>query len=136
MKTTWMLVLTAFAAMTAFASDTQTLKADIPFAFRAGQAVLPAGQYSVGSTANPHVVKLMNENGATVAMFTTNNTTKINGADSSVLVFNRYGNSSYLAKIWRAGDVIGREVYASKAEREARRAATSKIEVASVPLYR
>src|SRR5713226_8291565 len=56
------LVLAAALAAVAVGASAQSMKAEIPFTFRAGGAVLAAGSYRVhvGSPSNNYVIRLEN----------------------------------------------------------------------------
>jgi hypothetical protein len=58
--TTRLLIAAAALAVATGAASAQTMKADVPFAFRAGDKVLPAGEYRVEVTGANRMVILSN----------------------------------------------------------------------------
>ena len=50
--TTKLTIAAAFLALATGIASAQTLKADIPFAFRAGAKMMPAGEYTVDTLSS------------------------------------------------------------------------------------
>ncbi|MBN8733713.1 MAG: hypothetical protein J0L64_24475 [Acidobacteria bacterium] len=111
------LTATLLAALASLSLPAQSVKlqATIPFDFHIGQALMPAGDYSVlqrpgflivrGDYAHP-------KSAAAVVM----QASAVPAASSSKLVFNRYGDDYFLASVWQEGASAG--LMLPKAKRE------------------
>lgn len=127
--------VSSFALLTAGAALAQSsvrMTVDIPFEFRAGKTVLPAGRYDVHPQISPGVLSLRSYEGKTYAAILTNGVGGSAVQDKGKLVFNRYGDTYFLKAVWVAGSAEGRQLPQSKAEREIARASqASKTEIAA-----
>jgi hypothetical protein len=90
--------------------------ADIPFPFTVATQTLPAGHYVLSpaddSTLGIHDAKNQ-------GVFVPTRYAQRSSQDNSCkLVFHRYGDEYFLAELWIGGRTTGRELYASRAERE------------------
>ena len=95
------------------------LKADIPFEFHAGNAMLPAGPYTLGQEGNiRHVLLLRSGEGKAAAFLLTNSADTGQVPDQSKLVFRKYGDRYFLAQVWASGQRLGWELPVSRSERE------------------
>ncbi len=110
--------LFVLAATPAFAQSGTVLKANIPFDFSAANRTLPAGEYTVreGATVGGTVMIRHRESKAAVAVlaqpiYPNKETGK------AMLVFRRYGDRYFLAKVINAGGWAGREIVMSKTEK-------------------
>jgi hypothetical protein len=110
-----------------------TLTADVPFAFVAGKATLPAGNYIIrqDSSLPNSVLMLQNEEPGPGALVVTNSTESLRTSDDSKLVFHRYGNKYFLAEVWASGRNTGWQVPPSRSERELSRVA-ARTEVVTI----
>ena len=107
----------ALTCLTAQAQSTN-LRADIPFEFRIGGTVLPPGSYTIQSSGSALIVR--EQRGSHVAVdFFTLAAMRPQALTTGQLVFNRYGNTYFLAKIWTPGSQDGREFRRSPQEKEA-----------------
>ena len=107
-----------FAAGSAYAQVVH-VKGNIPFEFKVVDKTLPAGQYSlISSELNSHTVRVVNENGATVALIAANDVALPRAAEDTVLVFHRYGDRYFLAGLRTNGEDTTWEFPRGKAERE------------------
>lgn len=89
------------------------LRANVPFAFKMGNAQLPAGSYQI--TTVEATITLRTEH--TGAMSRATSTYPNSGTPR--LVFNHVGSEYFLSQIWGAGD-SGMALPASKLEKELR----------------
>jgi hypothetical protein len=119
MKRSRLMISVAFALfvlLTSAFAQTGAIRVTVPFDFTVGKQTLPAGDYSV--TINRQaLLKVVRIDGAGFASALTNYTG--GGPNQNLtprLVFNRYGNRSFLAEAW-IGD-MGHELSASAAELE------------------
>jgi hypothetical protein len=93
--------------------------ADIPFAFTAGNATLPAGEYRVQKLdGNSAVLLIRCSDASAAAMVITNAAQAKEPQSQSKLVFNRYDNRYFLAQVWTAGSIRGRALPKSSQEKE------------------
>lgn len=110
------------AAQVAKADD--PLLVNIPFAFVAGNATLPAGEYRVQKLdGNSAVVLIRCSDARTSAMALSNATQAKEIQTQSKLIFKRYDNRYFLTQVWAAGSNRGRELLKSHAEKEAAQSA-------------
>lgn len=113
----------------------QTLRANIPFDFRAGTVNLAAGQYDVSQVSlqsAPHVWMIRSTDGKPGAfLMVRNGVLASKPAPSSKLVFHRYGRAYFLSQIHVQGRDLGWELAPSALEREVAKAGNS-VETASV----
>src|SRR6266576_260382 len=118
--------LFVIAALLMFASipATQVARADepmlvnIPFAFVAGNATLPAGEYRVEKLNGNSAVLLIHCWDANAAALVITHAAQAKEPQSeSKLVFNRYGNRYFLSQVWTAGSIRGRQLQVSPREK-------------------
>lgn len=108
-------------AVIGFAGLSGRVSANIPFNFMVGNKEFKAGKYSVGrssSTRTTDILIIRGEDNDDVANFSVNNTLG-KGEPKARLIFHRYGNQYFLAKIFDAESNEGAALLKSKAEREA-----------------
>jgi hypothetical protein len=103
-------------AAPAFAQSTN-LRAEIPFDFVVGKAVMPAGEYLVQSQTNPAILVIRNTGGQG-AMVVAHYARSNKAAANSKLVFRGYDGEYFLSQIWTEGDESGRELTITKRERK------------------
>jgi hypothetical protein len=102
-----------------FAGLSQTLEANIPFDFMVNGKKLSAGKYTVNSGANRNVLSIRSwktKQGA----FATTYDLQVRHDSKPQLIFRRYGNQYFLAKV--ISHSAGLELPKSKAERAAEKA--------------
>jgi hypothetical protein len=94
-------VLAIMSGATATA-NAQDLRTHIPFEFKAGETVLPAGTYDITTAfGSPSVVKLRWERGGVILM---TNVSSDNKRGDPQLTFRRYGDQYFLRDIRFSGD--------------------------------
>ena len=97
------------------------VKANVPFDFVVGNATLPAGAYSIQSIndgiGSPALMIRGTENkvGRLVGSSTAEN---LEPAETSHLLFHRYGDTYFLAQIWVQGEQRGRALGMTHREAE------------------
>lgn len=112
------LVLSSMAA-TQVARAQEPLVVYIPFAFVAGSATLPAGEYRIQKWDGTSPVLLIQcSDPSESAMVLTNAAEAKELQSESKLVFNRYHNRYFLSQVWMAGSVRGRQLFKSPREKE------------------
>jgi len=95
-------------------AQTMSARANIPFEFRLGEKLMPAGDYSIRHTGS--LVFLQESNGhASAAVLTQATDLK---SEKPVLQFNQYGDAYYLGKLSIPGSNTGREVMKTPREKE------------------
>ncbi|MBK7931536.1 MAG: hypothetical protein IPJ98_29895 [Bryobacterales bacterium] len=125
------------AAVGCLSLHAQTIRvtATIPFEFQVGAQVMPAGDYFI-SHQSTHVLQLTCQTGARKsAMVVTNASPAEPAGASSRLVFHRYGNEYFLAKVWSSPSHAAVAIPPTKREREliasARRATPASLTIAA-----
>ena len=96
-------------------AQTMNLRATVPFAFRAGEKAMPAGEYTIRHSGGSLI--LHNEGGPSVILLT-NAAFRANAPNDARLSFNRYGERYFLSSVWISGSRDGREISKSRAEKE------------------
>ena len=123
------LSMAALAVVLAAPMPAQSIvvKANVPFDFMVGSRLLPAGNYEFATISQTGVLRVMSESGSTSAM-AASSADHDGGSRSVVSVeFHRYGNEYFLYKVWNGGATYGREIPASRTERELTTRASVKI---------
>jgi hypothetical protein len=111
-------VVTIFAALacTALHAQSVSLQATIPFDFRAGDKLMPAGEYAIQEQGA--VIFLRAADGkSNLAMFT-HGVESRHPSRAARLDFNQYGNEYFLTTIWDSYTQDGREVPPTSRQRE------------------
>jgi hypothetical protein len=96
-------------------AQTMNLRATIPFAFRAGEKAMPAGEYTIRHSAG--ALTLHNLGGPSVILLT-NAASRPNAPADARLSFNRYGERYFLSSVWTSDSRDGRQIPTSRAEKE------------------
>lgn len=100
-------------------AETVNMKVNIPFNFVVGGATLPSGEYTVqglGLGGNAISIRKLDQTAKSLTLAIRCESTKV--PEQSKLVFHRYGDRYFLAKIWMAGNSSGREIPKSRRETE------------------
>jgi hypothetical protein len=102
-----------------------TLEVNIPFQFHAGNTKLPAGNYSIHTLDNSDLkfMEITSADGSTSALFEVRETDASSTPAMSELIFNKYGNRYFLAKLYDEGNPSGSEVVESRYEKKVSEAA-------------
>ena len=80
----------------------------VPFSFKVGNKVLPAGEYKI--TAENQIIRVQQINGKENAVSLTQRTRGVNhNLSDAKLTFRRYGDQYYLSQVWLP-DSLGREL--------------------------
>lgn len=109
--------LTLLATTAAFAQTAQQLEAKVPFEFYVGAKRLPAGECNVTYKGEMGALIIRCAGNASVITLTTALQT-MSAPEKGSLVFNRYGDTYFLARIWAPGESMGRQLFKTKVERE------------------
>jgi|ERR1051326_3801689 hypothetical protein len=120
LTTVALLSLLVTLAMSSFANAGRIM-VNIPFAFTAGKALLPAGQYTLeqaGVINNSLLIRSADGKAKAAYVTTMSNDTMRRAESKAKLVFHRYGDTYFLSQIWEAGSSIVHEVPKTAAERE------------------
>ncbi len=124
-----LLVLSVFA-LTIFAGKAHAqivgdLDVDIPFQFHAGNTKLPAGKYRIHMLDNTDltVMEITSADGSTSALFQVQESDANSAPAKSELIFNKYGNRYFLAKLFDEGNPSGSRVVESRYEKQNSKAA-------------
>lgn len=123
-------VVLSMAAASECRAQSRALEANIPFAFRAGNKTMPAGNYRIESmpTGAGTLQVIRRVDGDARATISTIAEAAPSAPARPRLVFHRYGSQYFLAQI-ETGDGHARELFLSRQEKEMARLQT-RIEVA------
>ena len=123
------LVLSVFA-LTIFAGKAHAqivgdLDVDVPFQFHAGNTKLPAGKYRIHvlDDSDLTVMEITSADGSTSALFQVEESDANSAPAKSELIFNKYGNRYFLAKLYDEGNASGSKVVESRYEKQISKAA-------------
>ena len=119
-------MMVAMFAATASArgqSESDHIRAKIPFDFVVGNKKLPAGEYSIGNAETASNIVMAISNRDSVANTLTNAVQMRTPADTAKLIFHRYADQYFLFQVWQVGSWTGRALLKSRAERDVERKA-------------
>ncbi len=108
----------------------QVVSVNVPFAFRAGDTLLPAGKYVIQTNHANNSIVIQGERQDARIRVATFASEKLDAPTAGTLVFHRYGENYFLWQVWNANYVQGRELPKSAAEKEVARAGG--VEIASL----
>jgi hypothetical protein len=110
--------LTLFAMMAAVVAlpvhAATNVKVDVPFAFVAGPNTLPAGQYRIAIGEAQHVIRIEGAEQSVVVLAQSADAGKVQ--PETKLVFERFGDQTFLSKVWVSGRQDGEEILKSRSE--------------------
>ena len=111
--------LSIVAAAQCGAQSAGVMEVNIPFAFQAGNRMLPAGEYRIERfSAELEGIQLIRQSHGKNSILI--NTVPVESSDKALpprLVFYRYGNDYFLTEIW-TNNTRGRQLYKSAREKE------------------
>ena len=101
------------------------IEANVPFPFHAGNVKLPAGRYFIHVLDNTDltVMEIRSADGSTSALFEVHDAEANSAPAKSELIFNKYGNRYFLAKLFDEGNPSGSAVDESRYEKTVSKAA-------------
>jgi hypothetical protein len=111
-------------AMAVVSANGQSIRltAQVPFDFVVEGRALPAGEYTLNSISQDgSALTIRNAETSESAIRLTDSIVAKSNKSLSRLVFHRYGQTYFLAEVWRAGDSRGRQLRQSKQERAMKR---------------
>jgi hypothetical protein len=117
-------------ATTAYAQS-PSIRVQVPFEFRAGDKILPAGEYSAQAFPGSTLMLLSSVDGSASVYLAAHPVDRDAVREQGVAVFHKYGNAYFLRQVWVGGASVGRELPKTKNERLVARA-TPPTEVASL----
>jgi len=111
--------LTIFAGK-ASAQINVGLDAEIPFQFHVGTRELPAGKYRIHvlDEANLRVMEITSTDGSSSVLFQVEESDAKSTPTQSELIFNKYGDNYFLAKLYDEGNPSGSELIKSRYEKK------------------
>jgi hypothetical protein len=116
------------AASVVFAQTERKSIVNIPFAFHVGEKTLPAGEYRITpyrrETDRVWLIQSQDHRAGTFVMTTPVRASAVR-ADGQ-LIFHRYGDQYFLAKVWTPGTNTGFELPLSRQERAVEVASNTK----------
>ncbi|MEP7362894.1 MAG: hypothetical protein ABI972_06530 [Acidobacteriota bacterium] len=108
--------------------------ATIPFDFRVGKTLMPAGNYMVTHDAGVLWLKTNSGPRKAVNVLVRGTQKGSNGGKSNHIVFNRYGEDYFLSQVFQLGEPTGLEVPKGKIEKEMIAGRAAPVQTASVNL--
>jgi len=113
------------------AQITGDLEVDVPFQFHAGNSKLPPGKYFIHVLDNSdlNIMEISSADGATSALFEVRGAEANSAPAKSELIFNKYGNRYFLAKLFDEGNPSGSVVLESRYEKRIQAAAEAQEHV-------
>jgi len=107
------------------AQITGDLEVDVPFQFHVGNAKLPPGKYTIHVLDNTDltVMEITSADGSTSALFDVQSAEAKSAPAKNELIFNKYGNRYFLAKLFDEGEPDGSKVVESPYEKRISKAA-------------
>jgi hypothetical protein len=101
------------------------LEVNIPFQFHAGNSTLPPGKYFIRmlDDSNLTVMEISSADGSTSALFYVQAEEANSSPAKSELIFNKYGDHYFLAKLFDEGNPSGSQVPESRYEKKISQAA-------------
>jgi hypothetical protein len=110
----------SLSATTAHAQVIGGLEVSIPFQFYAGDAKLPPGKYTVHTVDSTDltVMEISSADGSASALFAVRDAEANSTPAKSELIFNKYGNRYFLAKLFDEGNPNGNSVDESRYEKK------------------
>jgi len=98
-------------------AQSAAVSANIPFDFIVGKQVYPAGNYLLSSWGTVQgSILIQNRNESRGSMVLTQDCTKLEEAEKTVLIFHRYDDQYFLEQVWIKGNTTGRQFRMSKIE--------------------
>ena len=96
------------------------LEAKIPFQFHVGNTELPAGEYRIRMLDNSDLTEMQisSMDGSASAVFQVEEADKNSESTKSELIFHKYGNRYFLAKLFDEGNPDGSQVVESSYEKK------------------
>jgi len=125
------LTILAAVASTGLYAQSLDLRATIPFDFRAGNTLMPAGEYQIHEQG-PWIILRSSDGGKQVTTVISNATTGANPHRDARLEFNRYGNAYFLTTVWSPFSGDGRQVPQTAREKELAKRLSAPAQAASV----
>lgn len=116
-KILFALAMIGMFAAASMAADIYAVKARVPFDFAVAGTQLPAGVYTIERQGTPGMLMLRDAAGHIKTLFQAQPVYTNGNAQSSMLVFNKYGDRYFLAKVWSAAG-SGAQLNRTKIERE------------------
>lgn len=121
------------ALLFAVAAQAQTVRANIPFAFVAGDRLMPAGEYRLVLDGRTGILQL--QPSGDLPMFLAAHRCQFSSSTGDgALIFHKYGDSHFLKRVKTAATLEGFEFLPTRGERDAARR-TGTFEVATINTY-
>jgi hypothetical protein len=96
------------------------IEVNVPFQFHAGNAKLPAGKYIIHMLDNSDLttMEITSADGSVSALFEVQDAEANSTPAKTELIFNKYGNRYFLAKVFDEGNPSGSQVSKSSYEKK------------------
>jgi len=126
-STTKLMIAAALMAVAAGAASAQTLKADVPFAFRTANGTLGAGTYTISMDKVNRIVLIQSRTESAMLL----PTTRLDGvkAGDAKLVFSCGVSHCTLVQVWSGNGNAAYEFHSSKPDRDGDATQASLVEI-------
>jgi hypothetical protein len=117
------------------AAQTIRLTASVPFEFMVAGRILPAGDYTVGSVGSTGsgAIEVSNGNSAVISLTNNSSVSSKSSSGQALLIFHRYGDQYFLARVVDGNRGAGLEILPSHTEKElSKMASIEKFETIAV----
>jgi hypothetical protein len=115
-KSVFSSALAILVAAIGLGAQTARLNADIPFSFRVGDTVMPAGSYDVETSGG--VIRMRTAKGEHKGVMTLANREESLNPKPASLVFSRYGDDYFLSGVWGPAAKAGLRMAPGRLEKE------------------
>jgi hypothetical protein len=126
------LAVLLFASAASLSAQSMKLRANVPFDFRLGEALMPAGEYRVDHANDVVQFHSLTRAKAALSITRTDHRKTAAPAGSGALIFNKIGESYFLAGVYPANSPVGRALPKTKAEKELTERSGGRIQTAAV----
>jgi len=109
-------------------------RATVPFSFRVGDAVMPAGTYTIRDAPGMFTIREVNGKPGAFSL-SINSATRAKATETPTLTFKRYGEEYYLTSVWPAASRDGRTIPVGK-RAKALAQEHQRVETAEIPIER
>jgi hypothetical protein len=104
MKRMFVAALFTVVSSVVLQAQTSLLKTTIPFEFRIGKSVLPAGQYAIEDRTSYMLVRQIDKGEKKSVVVLTHPADPNGASEKSHLTFHRYGDQYFLRQVWAYGN--------------------------------
>ena len=128
------LVLIIGSAGPVFAQYSGPIHVSVPFSFVIENEHFQPGDYTIGQASN-HYLRIHDKDGKVMTTFLALPAQRNATPGQGSIVFRRYGNDYFLAKIWTPSMELGWEALKGKLEAEIAKNSKEKVQIATLTIH-